>query len=177
MTAHHPAPDIPPSPPHQAPPWKIALPFVVFIGIVLGTYAVHRQPLALVAVALAAVMGGVGTYGAWRACRDDARVAACLPFTAPVGTTAVVISRARRGGWGSPVGYLLATETALVWTLARAGWRAGDTVAGRAPAAPARSGRDGALAGGAGAGGGRRPHGLNIFRRGVSGSREPVSCC
>jgi hypothetical protein len=74
-------------------------------------------------------MGGVWTYGAWRARRDDARVAACPPFTAPVGTTAVVISRARRGGWGSPVGYLLATETALVWTPARAGWRAGDTVA------------------------------------------------
>jgi hypothetical protein len=129
MIDHQSAPDTSPPPPHQASPWKIALPFVVFIGIVLGTYAIHRHSLALVAVALAAVMGGVWTYGAWRARRDDARVAACSPLQTPDGATAVVISRARRDGWGSPVGYLLATETALVWTPARGGWRAGDTVA------------------------------------------------
>lgn len=128
MTDHLPAADIPPSPPRQAPPWKIALPFVVFIVIVLGTYAVHRQPLALVAVALAAVMGAVWTYGAWRVRRDEARVDACPPFQAPDATHAVVISRARRGGCCSPVGYLLATETALVWTPAHTAWRTGDTV-------------------------------------------------
>lgn len=98
MTDHLPAPDIPPSPPRQAPPWKIALPFLVFIVIVLGTYAWHRQPLALVAVVLAIIMGAVWTYGAWRVRRDDARVDACPPYHASDETHAVVISRARRGG-------------------------------------------------------------------------------
>lgn len=117
-------------PPHQAPPWKIALPFVVFIVIVLGTYAWHRQSLALVAVALATIMGAVWTYGAWRVRRDETRVAACPPFKAPEGTEAVVIARARRDGCCSPVGYLLATATALWWTPAREAWHAGDPVAG-----------------------------------------------
>lgn len=114
---------------HQAPPWKIALPFVLFILIVMGTYLIHRKPEALLAAALATVMGAIWTYGAWRVRRDEYLIATSLPLKPPVGKEAVIISRSRQGGCCAQVGYLVATETALWWTPARNAWHAGESVA------------------------------------------------
>ncbi len=117
-----------PPPLKQAPPWKIAIPFAVFCMIVLIQYCFSKEPLALVAVFIAAAMGTVWTYGAWTVCRDAKRQCrSAVPHRPRLGEGSV-ISRARIGGIFNPVGYLLATDNALVWVPWREGVKTGDTI-------------------------------------------------
>lgn len=111
----------------QAPPWKIALPFAAFCGISLAAWLNSRQPVLLLAIAIAFVMGAVWTYGAWHIRRDDERVQKSPLPAPPSRGDGVVISRARRGGFGplSPAGHLIATEEELLWAPFRQSYATG----------------------------------------------------
>jgi hypothetical protein len=112
----------------QAPPWKIAIPFVIFCVIIMLQYCFSRNPLALFAVVVAAVMGAVWTYGAWTVRRDERHLSHCREVPRPRAGEATVISKARLGGLLKPVGYLVATENELMWIPWRTGVNAGDKI-------------------------------------------------
>ena len=113
----------------QVPPWKIAIPFAVFCMIILIQYCFSREPLALFAMAVAAIMGAVWTYGAWSACRDVDRVSRSPVPPSPLPGKGIVISRAKIGGIFNPVGHLLATDNALLWVPWSSGIKTGDSIA------------------------------------------------
>ncbi|MDH7504287.1 MAG: hypothetical protein QHJ82_16440, partial [Verrucomicrobiota bacterium] len=112
----------------QAPPLKIALPFVLFCAIALTTWFFSRRPTALLAAALGLIMGALWMYGAMQARRETERLSKYAEPRRPAANHGLVISRAKRSLF-SPPGYLLGTRDAFYWVTSRRTCNPGDQLA------------------------------------------------
>jgi hypothetical protein len=98
----------------QAPPWKIAIPFVLFCSTVMTTWYFSREPTALLAAGLGCVMGIIWTYGAWNVRREEKQLAASGKPRRPTKNNGTVLCRARLGRFKS-AGYLVGAMHGLFW--------------------------------------------------------------